>query len=186
MSFLHPETRRHKTLHGQTSEQQNLAALFAAKVDYLRMCGEISPGMFWRRVIKLRECCLCQAETSGHLITDKWGLVLASARINPFCKHSYPNLLNMSLHDCNKPVGGIKSFFHQFQKDINHGVSVTMATTQHLPLTVGKEGRERGVQEVAVLSRTWRASVRGPGPEANHLASRDEYSCGRNSLLLPA
>lgn len=51
---------------------------------------------------KNSECCLCQAETSGHLITDKWGLVLASVRINPFCKHSYPNLLNMSFRNCTK------------------------------------------------------------------------------------
>lgn len=58
--------------------------------------------MLWRRVIKLRERFLCQAETSGHLITDKWGLVLASARINPFCKHSYPNLLNMSFRNFTK------------------------------------------------------------------------------------
>lgn len=82
------------------TKRQNPVALFSAKVDYLWMRGEISRGMLWRRVIKLGECCLCQAETSGHLITDKWGLVLASARINPFCKHSYPNLLNMSFHNC--------------------------------------------------------------------------------------
>lgn len=63
------------------------------------MCGccvEHLLGYFRCRVIKLLAC-LCQVGTSAHLITDKWGFVPASVRINPFCKHSYPNLLNMPL-----------------------------------------------------------------------------------------
>ncbi len=63
------------------------------------MCGccvERLLGYFGCRVIKLLAC-LCQVGTSAHLITDKWGFVPASVRINPFCKHSYPNLLNMPL-----------------------------------------------------------------------------------------
>lgn len=63
------------------------------------MCGcciEHLLGYFRCRVIKLLAC-LCQVGTSAHLITDKWGFVPASVRINPFYKHSYPNLLNMPL-----------------------------------------------------------------------------------------
>lgn len=59
-------------------------------------CVERLLGYFGCRVIKLLAC-LCQVGTSAHLITDKWGFVPASVRINPFCKHSYPNLLNMPL-----------------------------------------------------------------------------------------
>lgn len=88
-----------RTVRGQTHKEGKPCRLVLCEG---RLSGNISRGMLWRRVIKLRERCLCQAETSGHLITDKWGLVLASARINPFCKHSYPNLLNMSFHNFTK------------------------------------------------------------------------------------
>lgn len=92
---------RHKFLHGQIHKEM--------KPRRLVLCeGRLSVntrGNFSGDALapsNKTECCCCQAETSGHLITDKWGLVLASARINPFCKHSYPNLRNMSFHNCTK------------------------------------------------------------------------------------
>lgn len=75
------------------------------------MLCRVSPGIIWTTVIKLIVC-LCQAGTSGHLIIDKWGLVLASVRINPFCKHSYPNLLNMPSHPFNVKVFCTFNFHH--------------------------------------------------------------------------
>lgn len=166
------------------TKRQNPVALFSAKVDYLWMHGEISRGMLWRREIKLGECCLCQAETSGHLITDKWGLVLASARINPFCKHSYPNLLNMSFHNCTKP----KVYFHHSfsnEPEIDQGRLLCAS-----PWNVNKwhriEVEKKKSLEIGVTTCTWPTMWCPHWSPARHLTSPHEYSCGRVSLLLPA
>lgn len=113
--------------------------------------------MLWQRVIKLRERCLCQAETSGHLITDKWGLVLATARINPFCKHSYPNLLNMSFQNFTK----MQMWFPPVRllREIDLGAPWRNVARN---MRTREKKRRRFKQEKGVTTCTWPTARRCP------------------------